>query len=128
MKERKSQHITRQNYFLSLREKKRIKDFITANPKMTQTEIGDKFKVSRGTISNIKRDQTLKIEELMQQMEREVYEHPVYKEQKEKLRWSEKQIFSDRNKINQLCARINELELRILSLNRQLEQFEPDNK
>ena len=121
MKERKSQHITRQNYFLSLREKKRIKDFITANPKMTQTEIGDKFKVSRGTISNIKRDQTLKIEELMQQMERDVYEHPVYKEMQSKLRWSEKQIFSDRNKINQLCARINDLELRILSLNRQLE-------
>ena len=121
MKERKSTHITRQNYFLSLREKKRIKDFIMANPKMTQTEIGDKFKVSRGTISNIKRDQTLKIEELMQQMEREVYEHPVYKEMQNKLRWAEKQIFNDRNKINQLCARIHDLELRILSLNRQLE-------
>lgn len=56
-----------------------------------------------------------------QRAPQDVYEHPVYKETQLKLNWCEKQIFNDRNTINMMAARINELELRIMSLTRQLE-------
>lgn len=55
MRERKATHITRKNYFLTAKEKKAIKAFIRKNPNLTQTEIGLRFGVSRGTISNITR-------------------------------------------------------------------------
>ena len=46
---------TRKNYFLTAKEKKAIKAFIRKNPDLSQTEIGLRFGVSRGTISNIAR-------------------------------------------------------------------------
>ena len=58
--------------------------------------------------------------------DKDIYDHPVYKEMQRKLNWSEKQIFNDRNTINQLATRIHNLELRIMSLTRQLE--EPHDK
>ena len=56
-----------------------------------------------------------------QRAPQDVYEHPVYKETQRKLNWCEKQIFNDRNTINMMASRIHELELRIMSLTRQLE-------
>lgn len=60
-----------------------------------------------------------------QKAPQDVYEHPVYREMQRKLNWTEKQIFDDRNTINMMAARIHDLELRIMSLTRQLE---PDDK
>lgn len=110
MKERKATHITRKNYYLTPAEKSRIREYIQKNPNLTQPQIAEHFGISRGTVSNIKLDKTA-----------DVYNHPVYKALKEKLRQNEKQIFNDRNTINQMANRIHNLELRILSLNRQLE-------
>lgn len=52
----------------------------------------------------------------------DVYDHPAYKEMQRKINFAEKQIFSDRNTINQMATRIHELQLRIMSLTRQLEE------
>lgn len=56
MKERKSQHLTRKNYYLTPAERLRIREYILNNPKLTQQQVGDHFGVSRGTISNISRE------------------------------------------------------------------------
>ena len=56
-----------------------------------------------------------------QRAPQDVYEHPVYKERQRKLNWCEKQIFEDRNLINKMHNTIFNLELRIASLTRQLE-------
>lgn len=56
MKERKSQHLTRKNYYLTPAERLKIREYIIANPKLTQQQVGDHFGVSRGTISNISRE------------------------------------------------------------------------
>lgn len=56
MKERKSTHLTRKNYYLTPAEKLKIREYISANPKLAQHKIGDIFGVSRGTISNISRE------------------------------------------------------------------------
>lgn len=56
MKERKSTHLTRKNYYLTPAEKLKIREYISANPLVAQHKIGDIFGVSRGTISNISRE------------------------------------------------------------------------
>lgn len=56
-----------------------------------------------------------------QRAPQDVYEHPVYREMQRKLNWTEKQIFDDRNLINKMHNTIFNLELRIASLTRQLE-------
>ena len=56
MKERKSTHLTRKNYYLTPAEKLKIREYIRDNPKLAQHKIGDIFGVSRGTISNISRE------------------------------------------------------------------------
>jgi DNA-binding XRE family transcriptional regulator len=56
MKERKSTHLTRKNYYLTSAERLKIREYIIANPKLAQHKIGDIFGVSRGTISNISRE------------------------------------------------------------------------
>ena len=56
MKERKSTHITRKNYYLTPAERLRIREYIIANPTLTQQQVGDHFGFSRGTISNINRE------------------------------------------------------------------------
>ena len=56
MKERKSTHLTRKNYYLTPAERLKIREYISANPKLAQHKIGDIFGVSRGTISNISRE------------------------------------------------------------------------
>ncbi len=56
MKERKSTHITRKNYYLTPAERLRIREYIIANPTLTQEQVGDHFGFSRGTISNINRE------------------------------------------------------------------------
>ena len=56
MKERKSTHLTRKNYYLTPAERLKIREYIIANPLVAQHKIGDIFGVSRGTISNISRE------------------------------------------------------------------------
>ncbi len=56
MKERKSQHLTRKNYYLTPAEKLRIREYILNNPHLTQEDIGQRFNISRGTVSNINRE------------------------------------------------------------------------
>ena len=56
MKERKSTHLTRKNYYLTPAEKLKIREYIRDNPLVAQHKIGDIFGVSRGTISNISRE------------------------------------------------------------------------
>ena len=56
MKTKKSTHITRKNYYLTPAERLRIREYIIANPKLTQEQVGDHFGFSRGTISNIGRE------------------------------------------------------------------------
>ena len=56
MKERKSTHLTRKNYYLTSAERLRIREYIIANPTLTQEQVGDHFGFSRGTISNINRE------------------------------------------------------------------------
>ena len=56
MKERKSQHLTRKNYYLTPAERLRIREYILNNPKLTQQQVGEHFGFSRGTISNISRE------------------------------------------------------------------------
>lgn len=56
MKERKSTHLTRKNYYLTTAERLKIREYIIANPLVAQHKIGDIFGVSRGTISNISRE------------------------------------------------------------------------
>ena len=111
----------RTSRWLTPHERRYIYNYIKNNPGEKHSAIAERFRIATSTVSFIKRDQSLRIKELEQQLKLTVYDHPSYKDQKEKLRWCEKQIFSDRNKINQLCTRINDLELRIMSLNRQLE-------
>jgi hypothetical protein len=56
MRQRKSQHITRKNYYLTPADKEKIKAFMRKNQDLTNTFIGDKFVVSRGTISNLRKE------------------------------------------------------------------------
>ena len=56
MNERKSTHLTRKNYYLTPAERLKIREYIIANPLVAQHKIGDIFGVSRGTISNIRRE------------------------------------------------------------------------
>lgn len=53
--------------------------------------------------------------------EKSVYDHPVYKTLQERLKFAERTNLNDRNQINIMHNRIFNLELRILSLTRQLE-------
>lgn len=53
--------------------------------------------------------------------EKSVYDHPAYKTLQERLKFAERTNFNDRNQINTMHNRIYNLELRILSLTRQLE-------
>ena len=110
MKERKATHITRKNYYLTPAEKATIREYIQKNPNLTQPQIAEHFGISRGTVSNIKLDKTA-----------DVYNHPVYKALREELRHARNLNSEHRNTINQMANRIHNLELRILSLNRQLE-------
>lgn len=56
MTPRKATHITRKNYYLTLEDREEIKKFMRAHTDMTNTFIGDKFGVSRGTISNLRKE------------------------------------------------------------------------
>lgn len=55
MRERKATHITRKNYYLTAADIKEIKQFMRANPELTNIAMAEKFGVSRTTISNIKK-------------------------------------------------------------------------
>lgn len=57
-----------------------------------------------------------------QKLDLDIYQHPVYKSQQDQIRQNQKQIFEDRNTINMLCSKLHSLELRVMSLTRQLEQ------
>ena len=56
MKQRKATHITRKNYYLTPEDREEIKKFMRANTDMTNTAIGDKFGVSRSTITNLRKE------------------------------------------------------------------------
>lgn len=56
MTPRKATHITRKNYYLTPEDREEIKKFMRANTDMTNTAIGDKFGVSRSTITNLRKE------------------------------------------------------------------------
>ncbi len=98
-RQRKATHITRKNYYLTLDEKFFIRNYIHANPNLTQTQIGDHFGVSRGTISNINR-------------------MPYHKEHYEKM------IFELTNTKNAMAARLAAMDLKIMQLQTKLAKYE----
>lgn len=76
MYQRKIQGLTRKNYYLSVEEKKAIRDYVIAHPEMPQDKIAQHFGVSRGLVSNIQRTPSKydfyekKIEELTKENKR----------------------------------------------------------
>ena len=47
--------VIRKNHFLTSEDKAEIIKFIRANQSLTNTKIGDRFNVSRGTISTLRK-------------------------------------------------------------------------
>lgn len=94
MNERKSTHLTRKNYYLTPAERLKIREYILNNPLLPQHKIGDHFGVSRGTISNIKREPRhkeyyeKKISELLNQLNKAA--DNIFKLQNEILRLKRK--------------------------------------
>ena len=99
MKERKSTHLTRKNYYLTPAERLKIREYIRDNPLVAQHKIGDIFGVSRGTISNISRE-------------------PRHKE------YYEKKIFQLTNHNNIISANMAAMGRRIILLERKLKEYE----
>jgi hypothetical protein len=99
MKTKKSTHITRKNYYLTPAERLRIREYIIANPKLTQEQVGDHFGFSRGTISNIGRE-------------------PLHKE------YYEKKISQLTNHNNIISANMAAMGRRIMLLERKLKEYE----
>lgn len=60
MRIRKATHITRKNYYLTPEDREEIKKFMRANPDLANIAIGDKFGVSRTTITNLKKELRVK--------------------------------------------------------------------
>lgn len=58
MYERKITNLARNNYYLTIEQKKEIKAYVIAHPELSQSKIADHFGVSRGLISNIQRTPT----------------------------------------------------------------------
>jgi len=73
MYEKKNNPIGRKNYYLTIEQKKEIKDYVIAHPELSQEKIAAHFGVSRTIISNIHRTPDKyelyekKIEQLMQE-------------------------------------------------------------
>jgi predicted DNA-binding protein YlxM (UPF0122 family) len=55
MYEKKNNPIGRKNYYLTIEQKKEIKDYVIAHPELSQEKIAELFGVSRTIISNIQR-------------------------------------------------------------------------
>jgi len=55
MYEKKNNPIGRKNYYLTIEQKKEIKDYVIAHPELSQEKIAAHFGVSRTIISNIQR-------------------------------------------------------------------------
>ena len=55
MYEKKNNPIGRKNYYLTIEQKKEIKDYVIAHPELSQEKIAAHFGVSRTVISNIQR-------------------------------------------------------------------------
>ena len=55
MYEKKNNPIARKNYYLTIEQKKEIRDYVIAHPEFSQDKIAHHFGVSRGLISNIQR-------------------------------------------------------------------------
>lgn len=96
---KKSTHITRSNYYLTLEEKLKIRDYIHAHPGMPYQKIGDHFGISRGTVSNINRI-------------------PYHKEHYEKM------IFQLTNHNNIISANMAAMGRQIILLKRKLQEYE----
>jgi uncharacterized protein YerC len=96
---RKTTHLTRKNYYLSLQEKLFIREYIHANPNLSYQKIGDHFGISRATVSNINRI-------------------PYHKEHYDKM------IFDLTNLKNQMASRISVLEREIIGLKTKLSKYE----
>jgi len=75
MYEKKNNPIGRKNYYLTIEQKKEIKDYVIAHPELSQEKIAAHFGVSRTIISNTHRrpDQyeryEIKIARLMKEKE-----------------------------------------------------------
>jgi predicted DNA-binding protein YlxM (UPF0122 family) len=75
MYEKKNNPIGRKNYYLTIEQKKEIKDYVIAHPELSQEKIAELFGVSRTVISNTQRtpDQyeryEIKIARLMKEKE-----------------------------------------------------------
>jgi len=73
MYEKKNNPIGRKNYYLTIEQKKEIKDYVIAHPELSQEKIAAHFGVSRTVISNTHRTPSKderyekKIEQLMQE-------------------------------------------------------------
>ena len=73
MYEKKITNLARKNYYLTIEQKKEIKDYVIAHPEISQDKIAHHFGVSRGLISNIQRTPAKhelyekKIEQLVQE-------------------------------------------------------------
>ena len=55
MYEKKNNPIGRKNYYLTIEQKKEIKDYVIAHPELSQEKIAAHFGVSRTVISNTHR-------------------------------------------------------------------------
>jgi predicted XRE-type DNA-binding protein len=55
MYEKKNNPIGRKNYYLTIEQKKEIKDYVIAHPEFSQEKIAEFFGVSRTVISNTQR-------------------------------------------------------------------------
>lgn len=55
MYEKKITNLARKNYYLTIEQKKEIRDYVIAHPEISQDKIAHHFGVSRGLISNIQR-------------------------------------------------------------------------
>ena len=75
MYEKKNNPIGRKNYYLTIEQKKEIKDYVIAHPELSQEKIAAHFGVSRTVISNTQRTPSkderyeLKIAQLMKENE-----------------------------------------------------------
>jgi predicted XRE-type DNA-binding protein len=97
--QRKATHITRKNYYLTLDEKLHIREYIHANPNLTQPQVAERFGISRGTVSNINKI-------------------PYHKEHYEKM------IFELTNTKNAMAARLAAMDLKIMQLQTKLAKYE----
>ena len=53
---RKATHITRKNYYLTPEDREEIRKYLWLNQDLTNTFIGDKFGVSRGIVSQLRKE------------------------------------------------------------------------